>query len=154
MFEDPTGRFQILSQECERVFGILEQSGYTVEGMTESDRTFILAYMADSAINSDGVYSLWFNNHGLLDTPEVAEAFRTIGAPKSASVIQCFVAAVGGVDREVDIEARVEQMELLSRSWPDSDELNEAYPGSGEDIDDLLIDFIKKHRRAESGPRE
>ena len=149
MFEDPTGRFQILSEEYERVFGILEESGYTVEGMTEPDRTFILAYMADSAINSDGVYSLWFNNHGLLDTPEVVEAFRAIGAPNSASVIQCFVEAVSGVDQEADIEARSEQMELLSRSWPDSDELDDAYPGSGEDIDDLLIDYIQKHRRAE-----
>ena len=110
--------------------------------MTKSDRTFILAYMADSAINSDGVFSLWFNNHGLLDTPEVAEAFRTIGAPKSASVIQRFVEVAGGVDQEIDIEARMDQMELLSCSWPDSDELDESYYGSGEDIDELLIAHI------------
>ena len=51
-----------------------------------------------------------------------------------------------------DIEERVSQMESLSVDWPDSDELDQSYYESGENIDDLLIAYIKKNTEQGAAP--
>ena len=105
--------------------------------------------MADSAIHSDGIYSLWFNNHGLLDTAEVVDSFQAVGALGRAKVIESFVRAASHVPREADIVARSKQMRKLSRSWPDDDELSEDYFSCCEDMDDLLISFLARNKTPE-----
>lgn len=100
--------------------------------------------MTDSAINSDGIYSLWFNNHGLLDTAEVVGAFREVGSHKRAAVIDSFVRVAGHILRDADIVARSKQMEKLAARWPDNDELSEKYYSCDDDLDDLLLAFLDR----------
>jgi Domain of unknown function (DUF4375) len=149
MFEDPTGRFQLLSAEYSRTFDAFERAGYSLDVLSPTERVFLLVFMADSAINSDGIYSLWFNSHGLLDTTEVVDSFRAVGAHTRAAMIDSLVQVAGHVPPESDIEARVEQMESLASGWPDDDDLNEQYYTSEDDMDDLLLAFLDRMKSAE-----
>jgi hypothetical protein len=149
MFDDPTGRFQRLSAEYSRTFDAFERAGYSLDALNPTERVFLLVFMTDSAINSDGVFSLWFNNHGLLDTAEVVESFREVGSRKRAAVIDSFVWVAGHIPRELDIDARSKQMEKLAARWPDDDELNEKYYGCDDDVDDLLLAFLDRTKTAE-----
>lgn len=149
MFDDPTGRFQLLSAEYSRTFDAFERAGYSLEVLSPTERVFLLVFMADSAVNSDGIYSLWFNDHGLLDTPEVVDSFRVVGAHTRAAVIDSFVRVAGHIPTEADIAARAEQMESLASEWPDDDELNEKYYTCDDDMDDLLLAFLERMKSAE-----
>jgi hypothetical protein len=144
MFEDPTGKFQILSGEYSRLEQIFEESGYTTDQLNHKEKTFLLVYMTDSAINSDGIFSLWFNNHGLLDTPDVPKAFQEIGAPVSARIIEEFVRHAQNTPCPQNLQERAEHADDLCKDWPDSEELDQEYYGKEEDIDSLLISFLSK----------
>jgi hypothetical protein len=65
MFDDPTGRFQIISEEFKSVTSIFEKVGSRTEGLTPGEKFFLLVFVTDNAINSNGIYSLWFNYKGL-----------------------------------------------------------------------------------------
>jgi Domain of unknown function (DUF4375) len=149
MFEDPTGRFQRLSAEYSRTFNAFERAGYSLDVLSPPQRVFLLVFMADSAINSDGIYSLWFNNHGLLDTPEVVDSFRAVGAQTRGEVIDTFIRVAGHIATEADIDARAEQMERLASEWPDDDDLSEKYYDCDDDVDDLLLAYLNRMKNAE-----
>jgi hypothetical protein len=65
MFDDPTVRFQIISEEFKSVTSIFEKAASRTEGLTPGGRVFLLVFVTDNAINSNGIYSLWFNYKGL-----------------------------------------------------------------------------------------
>jgi hypothetical protein len=65
MFDDPTVRFQIISEEFKSVTSIFEKAGSRTEGLTPGEKFFLLVFVTDNAINSNGIYSLWFNYKGL-----------------------------------------------------------------------------------------
>jgi hypothetical protein len=151
MFKDPTGRFQILTAAHARIWPVVESAGFSTKDLSESDRNFVLAYMADSEINSNGMYALWFNSHGFLDTPEVVSAFRAIGAPRSAQIVDRFVRVSRHIPIISNIRLRSIQMGFLSLLWPDDDRLSSEYFDSGEDLDDLLIAHLTKPAEHDEG---
>ncbi len=109
-------------------------------------RTFFYVLHADNQINNGGFAQYFFNGHGE-HAEEAVKAFKEIGAPKTAATLQFVMLSFpqGKYPKTVDeydelLEKHGEQLEFLN-----DENLNQAYGNLGEDVEELIVLYVKKH---------
>ena len=111
--------------------------------LSPAERVFYLTQTCEEEVNNGGFDQLLFNAG--FDLRELPEAFRTIGAPKTADICAQALAALGGEVPE-DLEARREV--LASREGPPAElgACDEAFLRYEEDLAALNAAYVRAHR--------
>lgn len=117
--------------------------GEDLAALSPAERVFYLAQTCEEEVNNGGFDQLLFNAG--FDLRELPEAFRTIGAPKTADICAQALAALGGEVPE-DREARREV--LASREGPPTElgACDEAFLRYEEDLAALNAAYVRAHR--------
>ena len=117
--------------------------GEDLAALSPAERVFYLAQTCEEEVNNGGFDQLLFNAG--FDLRELPEAFRTIGAPRTADICAQALAALGGEVPE-DREARREV--LASREGPPAElgACDEAFLRYEEDLAALNAAYVRAHR--------
>lgn len=117
--------------------------GDDFSALSPAERVFYLAQLCEEEVNNGGFDQLFFNAGCSLR--ELPEAFRAIGAPKTADICARAMAALGGEVPE-DREARREV--LASREGPPAElrACDEAFLRYEEDLAALNAAYVRAHR--------
>lgn len=117
--------------------------GEDLAALSPAERVFYLTQTCEEEVNNGGFDQLLFNAG--FDLRELPEAFRTIGAPKTADICAQALAALGGEVPE-DREARREV--LASREGPPAElgACDEAFLRYEEDLAALNAAYVRAHR--------
>ena len=119
--------------------------GDDFSALSPAERVFYLTQTCEEEVNNGGFDQLFFNaGCGLRELPE---AFRAIGAPKTADICARAMAALGGEVPE-DLEARREVLasregEALTAALGACDE---AFLRYEEDLAALNAAYVRAHR--------
>lgn len=119
--------------------------GDDLAALSPAERVFYLTQTCEEEVNNGGFDQLFFNAG--FDLRELPEAFRTIGAPKTAEICAQALAALGGEVPE-DLEARREVLtsregEALTVALGACDE---AFLRYEEDLAALNAAYVSAHR--------
>lgn len=117
--------------------------GEDLAALSPAERVFYLTQTCEEEVNNGGFDQLLFNAG--FDLRELPEAFRTIGAPKTADICAQALAALGG---EVP-EDREERREVLaSRKGPPTElgACDEDFLRYEEDLAALNAAYVRAHR--------
>ena len=117
--------------------------GDDLAALSPAERVFYLTQTCEEEVNNGGFDQLLFNAG--FDLRELPEAFRTIGAPKTADICAQALAALGGEVPE-DREARREV--LASREGPPAElrACDEAFLRYEEDLAARNAAYVRAHR--------
>ena len=117
--------------------------GDDFSALSPAERIFYLTQACEEEVNNGGFDQLLFNAG--FDLRELPEAFRTIGAPKTADICAKALAALGGEVPE-DREARREV--LASREGPPAElgACDEAFLRYEEDLAARNAAYVRAHR--------
>lgn len=117
--------------------------GDDLAALSPAERVFYLTQTCEEEVNNGGFDQLLFNAG--FDLRELPEAFRAIGAPKTADICARALAALGG---EVP-EAREARREVLaSREGPPTElgACDKAFLRYEEDLAALNAAYVRAHR--------
>lgn len=117
--------------------------GDDLAALSPAERVFYLTQTCEEEVNNGGFDQLLFNAG--FDLRELPEAFRTIGAPRTADICAQALAALGGEVPE-DREARREV--LASREGPQTElgACDEAFLRYEEDLAALNAAYVRARR--------
>ena len=122
--------------------GWFEQS---LESMPLEVRNFFYILFADNEINNGGFAQYFFNGYGKYSS-ETVKAFNVIDAPQKGKVLEFVMKSFPEGKYPLTIE---EYDELLEHNEKALEFLNydlaSAYYESGENIEELIIAYVKKH---------
>jgi hypothetical protein len=118
----------------------------TFKDLSIAEQNFIYIDIFESEINHDGFFGFFFNTSGEF-SHEVLEAFIAIGAHENATIIYKALRIFPELPVPKDIIYRRQMMGKLKEAdlekWSD---LELDLLNTGEDIINLLINFIKLHK--------
>lgn len=117
--------------------------GDDLAALSPAERVFYLTQTCEEEVNNGGFDQLFFN--ACFPLRELSEAFRAIGAPKTADICARALAALGG---EVP-EAREARREVLASREGPSAELgacDEAFLRYEEDLAARNAAYVRAHR--------
>ena len=119
--------------------------GEDLAALSPAERVFYLAQTCEEEVNNGGFDQLLFNAG--FDLRELPEAFRTIGAPRTADICAQALAALGG---EVP-EDREERREVLALQQGEArtaalEVCDEAFLRYEEDLAALNAAYARAHR--------
>jgi hypothetical protein len=107
-------------------------------------RVFILIWIADGEIKNGGMAQFFYNGHGEY-AKETVEAFKKVGAPLKADAIK---AAMDAFPKGKYPKSAEKYSDLLEKyedelAFLDEDELDDQYYDSPENLEKLIVDFVK-----------
>ena len=117
--------------------------GEDLAALSPAERVFYLTQTCEEEVNNGGFDQLLFNAG--FDLRELPEAFRTIGAPKTADICAQALAALGG---EVPEDRKARREVLASREGPPAElgACDEAFLRYEEDLAARNAAYVRAHR--------
>ena len=118
--------------------------GDDFSALSPAERVFYLAQLCEEEVNNGGFDQLFFNAGCSLR--ELPEAFRAIGAPKTADICARAMAALGQAFPE-DRETRQTLLELREKELAETFQAcDEAFLRYEEDLTALNAAYVRAHR--------
>lgn len=120
------------------------------DNLTAQETTFVLIDIFEGAMNEGGFY-YFFNGETGSFAKEILEAYKNIGAPKTANIIAKAIGLFGVNNYSEDTIKRQNTIKKLDdkaiSGWEDLDELffNDEQE---EDIVTLIVTYIRNHPTA------
>lgn len=115
--------------------------------LTEGETNFILIDIFEGAINEGG-FLHFFNNEVGDYAREVLEAYKKIGAPKTANIIAKAIGSFGINNFSDEFEKRKEAIlkldELVLSGWEDLEEIF-FEDEQEEDVVAIIVDYIRNN---------
>ena len=117
--------------------------GEDLAALSPAERVFYLTQLCEEEVNNGGFDQLLFNAG--FDLRELPEAFRAIGAPKTADICAQALAALGGEVPE-DRKARREVLASREGSPAELGACDEAFLRYEEDLAARNAAYVRAHR--------
>jgi len=139
---------QVWAQVCETY----ERAGYDLTKLTPPEQATLLVLFLDEQVRNGGFHQYYFNSTGngaLL----VAPALREIGAPALARIVERANRIFPGGLPDESREIRCEQLDYFTpEKRSELDECDDLYYRSAEDIEDLVLEYYRKHSSQFTAP--
>lgn len=114
--------------------------------LSQPEQTFVYIDIFEGELTNGGIYEFFYNSSGAY-AHEVLEAYSAIGAYETAELFNKIIKFFPEIPVPKDIFIRRTVMSNLNKSielkWND---IENSLLNSKEDIVNLLIDYIKKHK--------
>jgi hypothetical protein len=114
-----------------------------LSALSLEEQVLFLVWIGDGEVGNGGMHAVCYNSAGAY-LNRLPGAFRAIGAPRKAELVESLSRAFGPGGPSLDDEIRGRQHESLSRTAVEEiDRLDDLYFSSGEDVGDLLVAWTK-----------
>ena len=138
--EDVTNNF--ICDLCESICQKAEY-GDAIENLNEHERVFYITQQLEMEVNNGGFSQFFYNSCGDL-SGELVEAFKAIGALKTAEICQ---KAVSVFDKDILADRKKREDTLDKEEFNDVlCECDDAFLEYNEDLNALNYEYIMKHR--------
>jgi|WetSurMetagenome_2_1015567.scaffolds.fasta_scaffold56186_2 hypothetical protein len=107
-------------------------------------RIFILIWIADGEIKNGGMAQFFYNGHGEY-AKETVEAFKKVGAPLKADAIKAAMDAFpnGKYPKSAEKYSDLLEKHEDELAFLDENDLDDRYYDSPENLEKLVVDFVK-----------
>ncbi|MBN1181927.1 MAG: DMP19 family protein [Bacteroidales bacterium] len=137
-----TKAYDCLEPFCEQFFNKLEHEGF--DELNDVEKTFICIWSFQGEVDNGGFDQWLFNSSGDWAL-ETITSLQRVGAAETLKMVKKVVSYFPGGTPPKDINKRRELIESMPQDISDAwSELDDQFYNCGEDLENLLADYIQK----------